>query len=209
MEERNSMVSCDQKKGQSKCSAAPFFIGVVAALVVGWWFFPKALFSEQHQPVKFSHKLHMEEAGMECATCHYFNEDGSYHGLPTTEDCAACHADMLGENPEEVKFITDYVDREREVNWLVYQKQPDNVFFSHAVHTLDNCGQCHDYNEAEMCSHCHPNVAEMDEPPAYHENRLTKYSKDTMKMYTCEECHALADHRENTNASNACFVCHK
>lgn len=209
MEEKNGMVSHDQEKGKGIPSVAPFFFGVVAALVVGWWIFPAALFSDQHQPISFSHVVHSEDAGMTCDQCHYFNEDGTYHGLPSTEDCAECHMGLMGESREEVKFVTEYVEKEKEVDWLIYQKQPDNVFFSHAVHNMDNCGMCHDYTEVELCSQCHPPVAEMEEPPAYSENKLTKYSKDTMKMWACEECHAMEDHRMSTSASNACFVCHK
>lgn len=209
MEDRKGMVSGEQEKGQCSCSVLPFFFGIVVALVAGWWLFPKALFSEEHQPVHFSHVVHIEEAGMECDTCHYFNEDGTYHGMPTTEDCAQCHSGMMGESHAEAQFITEYVEKEKEVDWLVYQKQPDNVFFSHAVHNMENCGMCHDYEQPELCSECHPNVAEMDTPPQFKKNRLTGYSKDTMKMYTCEECHAIEAHRDNTNASNACFVCHK
>jgi len=209
MEERNGMVSQCQQKGQCKNSAAPFFVGIVLALVVGWWLFPKALFSEQHQPVSFNHVVHIENAGMTCDQCHYFNDDGSFNGLPTNEDCSMCHMDLMGDTQEEVKYVTEYMETGKEVPWLVYQMQPDNVFFSHAAHSMDSCGMCHDYTETELCSECHPPVAEMEESPAYHENRLTKYSKDTMKMYACEECHALEDHRMSTNASNACFVCHK
>ncbi len=210
MEEKNGMVSHDQEKGKCSCSVAPFFFGVVAALVVGWWLFPKALFSEQQQPLRFSHVTHVEDAGMECSSCHFFNEDGSFNGLPSTEDCASCHSSVIGEDPDEVKFVKEYVETGKEVPWLVYQMQPDNVFFSHAAHSMDNCGTCHgDWDEVRLCNSCHPNVAEMDTPPAYFENRLTKYSKDTMKMWACEHCHALEDHRMNTNASNACFVCHK
>ena len=39
--------------------------------------------------------------------------------------------------------------------------------------------------------------------PAYYENRISGYSKDTMKMWECERCHA------SMGTSNACFVCHK
>jgi len=210
MEERNKGNAGDH--GHDACckgGVAPLIVGFVAAIVVGWWFFPKMLYSEKTQPIVFSHKVHIEDAGMACEDCHYFREDGSYAGLPTTEDCAGCHADAMGENPEELKFISNYVHEEKEVAWLRYQTQPDNVFFSHAVHKMDKCGECHDFSEAELCNNCHPAVAESDTPPVYKENRLNKYSKDTMKMWKCEACHSIPEHREMTNANNACFTCHK
>jgi len=189
--------------------AAPFFVGLVVALILGWWAFPQMLFSKKHQPVHFSHKVHMEDAGMECSSCHYLREDGTFAGLPTTESCAECHSSPLGDHPEEIRFIEEYVNTGKQVEWLVYQKQPDNVFFSHAAHSMESCNACHDFTETELCSSCHPNVAEMDEAPVYYENKLTKYSKQTMKMWACERCHAHPDHYGITRSSNACFVCHK
>ncbi|MFV0348132.1 MAG: menaquinone reductase multiheme cytochrome c subunit QrcA [Halodesulfovibrio sp.] len=189
--------------------AAPFFVGLVVALILGWWAFPQMLYSQKHQPVRFSHKVHMEGAGMECSSCHFLREDGTFAGLPTTESCAECHSEPMGSDPEEVRFIEEYVNTGKEVEWLVYQKQPDNVFFSHAAHSMDSCNKCHEFTETELCSTCHPNVAETDEAPVYYENKLTKYSKQTMKMWRCEECHAHPEHYGTTRSSNACYVCHK
>lgn len=190
--------------------AAGFFVGLVAALVVGWWAFPTVLYSQKVQPVHFSHATHVEESGMACEDCHFYREDGTYNGLPTTEKCAECHADALTEDPREIAFVEDYVYQEKDVDWLVYQYQPDNVFFSHAAHKLDNCNMCHGFEEREHCSMCHLDVGGMDGTPVYNENRLTGYSKDTMKMQVCEHCHAHPDHTDGmTRANNACYTCHK
>lgn len=198
------------ESASGKCSsAAPFFMGLVVALIFGWWIFPDMLFSQKQQPIRFSHKVHMEDAGMECASCHFFREDGSFAGLPTTENCAECHTDMMGEDPEEAKFIEEYVNTGKEVKWLVYQHQPDNVFFSHAAHSVENCNQCHEFEENELCSSCHPNMADNDTPPVLETNKLTGYSKQTMKMWQCERCHAHPEHYGVTRSSNACYVCHK
>ena len=222
MEEQNvSQTNGQETKRSCQGSAAPFFVGLVAALIVGWWIFPKVLFSEQAQPIRFSHIVHMEDAGMACADCHYFREDGTYNGLPTVEDCAGCHSDVMGENPEEAKFVEEYVNEEKEIQWLVYQYQPDNVFFSHAVHSMATCVDmgCHtemfsEGTERELCNVCHPDLSANDTPPAVYKNRLTDYTKQTMKMWQCEECHALPEHYSlgddgMTRANNACFTCHK
>ncbi|MCT4536000.1 menaquinone reductase multiheme cytochrome c subunit QrcA [Halodesulfovibrio sp.] len=190
--------------------AAPFFVGLVVALIFGWWAFPGMLYSENEQPINFNHKVHIQDAEMECSACHYFREDGTFAGLPTTESCAECHSDEpLGEDPEEARFIKEYVETGKEVKWYVYQKQPDNVFFSHAAHSLESCNNCHDFSEVELCSQCHIDVANMDKTPTYYENKLTTYSKQTMKMWQCERCHAHPEHFGVTRSSNACFVCHK
>jgi hypothetical protein len=191
---------------------APFIIGVVAALVVGWWLFPKALYSEKTQPLRFSHTTHVEMAGMYCEDCHYLREDGTFNGLPTTEQCASCHMDVMGSDPAEARFVEDYVRTGKEVDWEVYQYQPDNVFFSHAAHNFEQCTMCHAdlYEETgDLCNECHPDVASTDTPPAVEKNVITGYSKGTMKMWACERCHALEPHRDMTYANNACFTCHK
>lgn len=169
----------------------PFVIGLLAALAVGWWLFPNWLYSKKTQPIRFSHKIHVEQEGLECDACHLYREDGSFAGLPTTEQCAECHMDLLGEDPAEKKFYEEYVDKGKEVPWLVYQYQPDNVYFSHNAH------------ESYECTECHLDLAKNDDPPPYYRNRVSGYSKGTMKMWQCERCHA--EH----GVSNACYTCHK
>lgn len=169
----------------------PFFIGFLAALVVGWFLVPCITYSAKEQPVRFSHRVHVEDQGMDCESCHTYREDGSYAGLPTNEQCGECHVDVMGEDPAEAKYVEEYLQKGKEVPWLVYQYQPDNVYFSHLAH------------DGMECTTCHPDVGNSDTPPTYYENRISGYSKQTMKMWQCERCHA-----EN-GVSNACYVCHK
>ncbi|MDQ7031151.1 MAG: menaquinone reductase multiheme cytochrome c subunit QrcA [Desulfonauticus sp.] len=177
-------------KGKS-CLVLPFLFGLVGALIVGWWLFPELLYSKKTQPIRFSHKVHVEDQGMSCDECHSYREDGSFAGIPTTEQCAECHSEVQGDDPAEKKFVEEYVEKGKEVPWLIYQKQPDNVFFSHIAH------------KGIKCTTCHPDVGHMDTPPVYYEDRISGYSKQTMKMWQCERCHA------RRGASNACYVCHK
>lgn len=189
----------------------PFGLGVVLSLLVGWWLFPKLLFSQETQPVAFNHKIHKEEAGMECTDCHYFREDGTYSGIPTTKECADCHEYPVGDTQAERDYVDNYIKTGLEPDWIVYQMQPDNVFFSHAAHSLDNCGLCHaDWTEKELCSSsgCHPDIGDSEAPPKASVNRITGYTKQTMKMSACEYCHALPEHREYNDKNNGCFVCH-
>lgn len=198
------------KKASSSGGALPFFVGFVAMLFLGWWVFPRVLFSESQQPIRFSHVIHVEDAGMFCDDCHYLNDDGSFNGLPSTESCANCHYEVIGTDPAEEKFVEEYVNEDREVEWLVYQDQPDNVYFSHAAH------------QDMDCTTCHPDMANNDTPPTHYKNILTgysnggymiqfgrgvgvdeAYSRGTMKMWECERCHA------EKGQSNACFVCHR
>ncbi len=142
---------------------------------------------------------------MACEECHFIREDGSFNGLPNTASCAACHEEAVSESAEEKRFIDEYVKKGREIRneWLVYQKQPDNVFFSHAVHSLERCANCHTEFETtqQFCNICHLDVASTTTPPVYKENRISTYSVNTMKMPECEACHANPGHYGTTNAS--------
>lgn len=188
---------------------APFFVGLVVALIFGWWLFPELMLETKEQPVQFNHQVHVQEASMDCVQCHFLRPDGTFSAFPTTKDCAVCHAQMLGKSTAERQFIDNYVRTDKEVKWKVYQKQPDNVFFSHAPHALETCNQCHNYSQTELCQQCHIKIWDTAKPPVIKENRLTTYTVDTMKMWQCEQCHANPSHVAGTTANNACFVCHK
>ncbi len=213
MEERNTITTPTEepKKCCCGCGWGAFIVGLVIALILGWWVLPNLMKSEKRQPIAFSHVEHVQKQGMECSSCHFVRTDGTFSGVPSTADCAQCHFTILGKNPEEARFVREYVQTGREIKgeWIIYQKQPDNVFFSHALH-LSPIIKTKGAEEAnKLCVRCHLNVAETDIPPVFRGNRLSGYSENTMLMWGCERCHAEHMAKGNTNASNACFTCHK
>ncbi len=198
-----------------------FIIGLAASLVVGWVIFPKLLYSQKKQPIDFNHAFHVEEVDNGCESCHFFRPDGSFNGVPKLEQCIDCHEEVQGESPDEATFVNEYVLKEREVPWLIYSKQPDCVFFSHAAHVKG----------AKMdCVTCHGHIGESEHLKVYEENRLTGYSRDIwgkniaglkkntwdrMKMDDCDVCHresTTGNYKYETSVQtkkDACFVCHK
>lgn len=194
----------EEKKGGSSAGGVflPFLLGFVAALAFGWWGVPHLLYSKKTQPLLFTHQNHIELYGMQCEDCHFFRRDGSFSGLPDNAKCAECHSFPLGDHPEEIRFVEEFYEKGVEVPWLVYQYQPDNVFFSHAAHQEFDC----------TTAGCHPDVGSSNEMPPLFQNRITGYSRDTMKMKTCERCHAEVAAKEPERffgAPNACQICHK
>ena len=194
-----------------------FILGLVASLVVGWAIFPKLLYSQKKQPVDFNHALHMDLVEDECQSCHFFREDGSYSGVPKLAQCIDCHEDVNGEDPEEEKFVTEYVAKDREVPWLIYSRQPDCVFFSHAAHVISGKMEC---------VTCHGHIGESTSLKVYEENRITGYSRDIwgkniagfkrnswdrMKMDDCAACHRENNVNQNSVQTHrgGCFVCHQ
>jgi len=193
-----------------------FIFGLVASLVLGWVIFPQLLYSKKKQPIDFNHVLHNELVEESCESCHFFREDGTYHGVPKLAQCIDCHEEVNGDDPEEEKFVTQYVAKGREVPWLVYARQPDCVFFSHIAHV----------KMGEMdCVTCHGHIGESESLKDYEANRITGYSRDIwgkniagikwnswdrMKMDDCAACHK----KNNVNLGSVqtgrggCFVCH-
>ncbi len=187
-----------------------FIVAFVICFLSGWLLFPKLLYSKKQQPFNFNHALHVEETG-DCETCHFLREDGTFSGIPKMASCLECHSDEpLGDTEDEAVFTKEYVAEEIEVPWLVYSRQPDCVFFSHAAHI----------NAAGMdCKTCHGPIGESTASRPYEENRITGYSRDIwgkniwgfkknswdrMKMDDCAVCH-----KEETGHQGYCFQCHK
>ncbi|MGD8259162.1 MAG: cytochrome c3 family protein [Desulfobacterales bacterium] len=193
-----------------------FILGLAASLVLGWVIFPKLLYSQKRQPIEFNHALHNELVDEGCESCHFFREDGTYSGVPTLAQCIDCHEEVNGEDPEEEKFVAQYVAKSREVPWLVYSRQPDCVFFSHAAHV----------KMANMdCVTCHGNIGESESLKVYQKNRISGYSRDIwgeniagikrnswdrMKMDDCAECHQRNKVNQGSVQTHrgGCFVCH-
>ncbi len=193
-----------------------FILGLAASLIVGWVIFPKLLYSQKKQPIDFNHALHVELVEDGCQSCHFFREDGSYSGVPRLAQCIGCHEDVNGADPEEERFVTQYVAAGREVPWLVYSRQPDNVFFSHAAHVI----------KGKMdCVACHGPIGESTSLKPYEFNRISGYSRDIwgkniagfkrnswdrMKMDDCAACHRENNVNQGSvqTLRGGCFVCH-
>ena len=190
-----------------------FMIGFAGSLLAGWILFPELLYSQKKQPIDFNHAVHLEAVSDGCNSCHYFEKDGSFTGMPDLSKCVDCHESAQTDNPEEIKFVDEYVTPGIEVPWLNYSKQPDCVFFSHAAHVM---------GAGMSCESCHGDIGTSEHTRVYEENRLTGYSRDIwgksisrlgkpepgaplpMKMNDCAKCH-----EKKTGRKGACFQCHK
>ncbi len=171
-----------------------FITGFATALAAGWAGLPKVLFRTEAQPINFSHKVHAgEKVGMACNDCHAITDAGHFAGIPKTEKCEGCHAEPVTQSLDEKRLVENYVKPEREVPWMVYARQPQNVRFSHAIHQ----------NLAKLdCERCHGNHGKSDKLPVIRVNRISGYTH-TMKMSECEDCHA------EKKVGTTCQSCHK
>ncbi|HUC28414.1 MAG TPA: menaquinone reductase multiheme cytochrome c subunit QrcA [Candidatus Acidoferrum sp.] len=187
-----------------------FALGVAVALFAGWVAFPLALYVQRQQPVEFHHKLHAEKSGVaECGDCHALRDDGTFAGIPAMEKCSGCHSERIGESKAEAILVDAYIKTGHETTWLVYAREPANVWFSHAIHVR---------RAGLKCTECHGNDGESDQLKVYELNRVSGYSRDIwghsltrlhrspgdgMKMSDCEDCH------RKHKVEVGCLGCHK
>jgi hypothetical protein len=125
------------------------------------------------QPIKFSHKIHVQENNIECLFCHNSPEYSRESGIPTTNVCMICHNKIktgeLTGSFEIDKIIKSYKNK-KSIEWIRIHNIPDFVFFSHAQHV--NIGQIE-------CLVCHGNIEEMHVTKQY----------ASLSMGWCVKCH--------------------
>lgn len=188
----------------------PFIAGLVVSLTVGWLGFPLALYKSTNQPLQFNHRMHTgEKVGLTCDACHSLRENGRFSGIPGIEQCTPCHAEPVTKSADEKLLVEKYIKANQEIPWLVYFRQPENVYFSHANHIkLANLS----------CERCHGDHGSSESLRPFQRNRLSGYSRAIwgqsisgfrtrnnigMKMFDCTRCH------EQLGVKNSCFSCHK
>lgn len=187
-----------------------FIAGIAFGLFLGWYAFPAALYTSHEQPLHFSHLTHTgEKAGMACEDCHATLDNGRFQGIPAIAKCAECHESPLGESESEKQLVEEYISQQKEIPWLVYSRQPDNAYFSHAPHTV----------RGELaCESCHGPHGTSEVLRPHQVNRISGYSRDIwgasisgfstepwvgMKMDKCVRCHGDNGRRDG------CITCHK
>ncbi len=128
--------------------------------------------------IKFSHKLHIKDISVDCATCHPSAATSKFvvdNLASTHEQCMTCHEDQLANdcafchsNPENI------VPRPTEDR---------TVIFSHEKHL--------GMKDVE-CATCHKGLDET----------MLSSAKNFPDMATCNTCH------NDRNATNTCEACH-
>jgi len=164
----------------------------------------------QNQPLAFHHKTHAEKSGIaDCAQCHTLRNDGTFAGVPSLDTCTSCHSEKMGASQGEAILVDNYVKKGQEIPWLIYARQPANVWFSHAIHTQ---------RAGLGCADCHSDYGQTDEVRVYERDRISGYSRDIwgrsispvrfgrhdgMKMTDCEGCH------RKRHVQAGCIGCHQ
>jgi hypothetical protein len=142
--------------------------GVVAGV---WYYFtPKytRVGYQPIQPVAFSHKVHVDQLGLDCRYCHHDVERSWFSNIPSASTCMNCHNQVLKDDPR-LALVRESVATGRPISWVQVHKVPDYVYFNHSVHV----------NRGISCVECHGRIDQMDE--VYHAKPLS--------MSFCLDCH--------------------
>jgi formamidopyrimidine-DNA glycosylase len=120
------------------------------------------------QPVPFSHKHHVSDAGIDCRYCHTSVEESSFAGIPPTKTCMNCHAQLWVDSPM-LEPVRESFRSGKSLEWTRVHNLPGYVYFNHSIHV----------NKGVGCVTCHGRVDQM--PLIRREN--------TLYMDWCLECH--------------------
>jgi hypothetical protein len=132
------------------------------------------------QPVPFSHRKHAG-AGISCHYCHTTAKIKDWAGLPSIEECMACHGAVTADSPE-IRMMAAKWRAGEKIDWIRVYDVPGYVFFSHARHLEGGID----------CEACHGPVRIRD----------VLAQEVSISMPACMNCHELR------NVSNGCHFCH-
>lgn len=170
------------------------------------------------QPIKFSHKIHAGDNGIDCMYCHTGAEESKSAGIPAANLCMNCHV-LIREGSHSGKFEIAKVVEANEsgtpIEWTRIHNLPDHVFFSHAIHVgsgkLD-CKQCHGpveemdimRQEADLsmgwCVNCHRDTKVDFEGNGYYEHYV--------KLHEELKSGAIDSITASDIGANDCMKCH-
>jgi len=126
------------------------------------------IYVEKQQPIQFSHKHHVGDDGIDCRYCHQTVETTASAGMPSTQTCMNCHAQLWGES-EYLEPTRESFRENKPIEWERVHDLPEYTYFNHSIHIAKGVG----------CSTCH---GEIDNMPAVYQN-------ETLQMEWCLACH--------------------
>jgi hypothetical protein len=125
-------------------------------------------FNAKEQPVQFSHKHHVGDAGVDCRYCHTSVEKSSSAGIPPSKTCMNCHSQLWTESPY-LEPVRASFKNNKPLRWTRVHDLPDFVYFNHSIHV----------NKGVGCETCHGRVDRMP----------LMMQVSSLNMEWCLECH--------------------
>jgi hypothetical protein len=140
-------------------------------------------FEALDQPVEFDHRHHTQDDGIDCRYCHDTVDKAATAGVPSTEKCMGCHAQIWNQSPMLEPVRRSYFSR-MPIAWNRVHDLPDFVYFDHSAHV----------KHGVACVTCHGRVDKMA--------RVVQVAPLTMQW--CLDCHRHAEQH-----ITHCSTCHR
>lgn len=168
------------------------------------------------QPVPFSHKHHVGDAGIDCRYCHAAVEKSAFAGIPAVSTCMTCHSQLYTDQIA-LRPLIEASRGAGTLQWQRLHKLPDFVYFNHSIHIAKGigCATCHGAVDEmaltarvapltmQWCLDCHRDPAPYLRPRAavfdpqwtrgVHDKSgaqlLVDYDIDTRRLTDCSICH--------------------
>ncbi|MBI3960855.1 MAG: cytochrome c3 family protein [Chloroflexi bacterium] len=120
------------------------------------------------QPVPYSHAQHVGDLGLDCRYCHTAVETSNSAGVPPTESCMGCHAQVAVES-DALQPVRASLENDQPLAWVRVHDLADYVYFNHAIHVRQGIG----------CESCHGRI-----------DRMPVVAKaESLQMIWCLDCH--------------------
>jgi hypothetical protein len=155
----------------------PTYVAIFSVLlglfIIGFvWYYFSPWYTDvgyrPEQPVPYSHKLHVDDLGLDCRYCHNLVEKSAVANVPPTQTCMNCHKLILP-NSEKLLKIRESWSKNIPMKWIRVHKLPDFVYFDHHIHLNAGIG----------CVSCHGQINEMP----------VVTQKKPLSMSWCLDCH--------------------
>jgi hypothetical protein len=151
---------------------AALALGVIAIplALMAWVRTPYATGQQEPlvQPVKFDHRHHVRDDGIDCVYCHSEATRSAFAGVPPTSLCMGCHGQIWTQSPELAAVRASWVE-DRPLAWQRVNALPEHVYFNHSIHVKKGVG----------CVTCHGRVDLMAQV----------FQVEKLSMDWCLDCH--------------------
>lgn len=120
------------------------------------------------QPIRFDHRHHVRDDGIDCLYCHAHAEHSDWAGYPSTATCMGCHNQIWNDSPL-LAAVRRSAWEDKPLAWRRVHDLPDHVHFPHSSHVARGIG----------CETCHGRVDRM----------AAVYPTRPLTMGWCLGCH--------------------
>jgi hypothetical protein len=170
------------------------------------------------QAVPYSHAQHVGGLGLDCRYCHTSVEESNSAGIPPTETCMGCHAQVATDSPN-LTLVRASAETGKPLEWIRVHDLADFVYFNHAIHVKQGvgCETCHgrvdqmpvvakvENLQMDWCLECHRNPAQYLRP----RDAVFTMGYTPPADQATVGAQLVADYGIHVNQLTDCSICHR